>query len=63
MKDPIVQEIHRVREEIAKEIKKRGISVMEYLKEIQEKYKDRLAKIKPLSISFKPIKPRKHRKA
>ncbi|MFZ2961061.1 MAG: hypothetical protein WA705_29635 [Candidatus Ozemobacteraceae bacterium] len=39
MKDPIVEEVHKVREEIAKEIKKRGISVMEYLKEIQANFK------------------------
>ena len=39
MKDPIVEEVHKVREKIAKEIKDRGISFLEYMKEIQANFK------------------------
>jgi len=36
LKDPVVEEIHRLREQIVKDGKTRGITLLDYLKEIQK---------------------------
>jgi hypothetical protein len=42
MKDPIVEEVRKVRRKIEADCKKQGISIFEYYRKQQEQYKGRL---------------------
>jgi|GEM_PF-2112316 len=42
MKDPIIEEIHKVRRQIEKECEEKGISYFDHILEYQKKFKGKL---------------------
>ena len=53
MKDQIVQDVRKIREEIVEECREKGISIMDHLKSVQANFKGLIVR--------KPSSPRKRK--